>query len=160
MLAGTKMLPVASFFYTLMLDFQVKVHLSLHGSDWYHASGTTKPNATKLLTFQRRACLFEAESKLRLSVKPWGEEPRRGEEMCKTMLKGLALVWILGPAALALLPSLGCCFFRCPKPQARKCVHGDSRKFKPQPINRSQVSLAQDTLPEGAFISQSLSFLS
>lgn len=77
--------------------------------------------------------------------------------MCKTMLQGLALVRILGPAAVALLPALGFCFFRCPKPQARKCVHGDSRKFQPQPINRSQVSLAHHTR---AFISQSLSFLS
>lgn len=32
-------------------------------------------------------------------------------------------------ASLSCLQSLGgCCFFRCPEPSARKCVHGDSRK--------------------------------
>lgn len=46
------------------------------------------------------------------------------------MQKGLAPVLIPSPAA-AFLPrsSLGCCFFRCPKANARKCVHGDSRKW-------------------------------
>lgn len=100
-----------------------------------------------------------AVSKLLLSVKLRGRTAeRRGKGMCKTMLKGLSSSLNSWASCSPPPLSLGCCFFRCPKPQARKCVHGDSRKSKPQPINRSQVSLAHDTLPEGAFSSQSLLF--